>query len=301
MDLQSIINGRIGIGLALIIGRIIPRRIGYKLAELIADRLSAQTQSPMIISARLNQWMVTGQRLSGEELTQAVNQAIRTTAHCQFDLYHNIKQPNNLVRMINISPFLQEVIENIINKKQPMLVVGLHLSNLDIAFLALGTLGIKVFGISIPNPGGGYQWQNEIRNRFGFELMPGSRDAIRVAIERFKQGSTLVMGADRPLPGSKYKPSFFGHPSALPVLHVSLALKLDTPIYISHCTLQKDGKYLLDISEPVYMERKADRYSEIMVNTENILKISQQIISQVPEQWAMYYPVWPDLVDQVPG
>ena len=301
MDLQSIINGRIGIGLALIIGRIIPRRIGYKLAELIADRLSAQTQSPMIISARLNQWMVTGQRLSGEELTKAVNQAIRTTAHCQFDLYHNIKQPNNLVRMINISPFLQEVIENIINKKQPMLVVGLHLSNLDIAFLALGTLGIKVFGISIPNPGGGYQWQNEIRNRFGFELMPGSRDAIRVAIERFKQGSTLVMGADRPLPGSKYKPSFFGHPSALPVLHVSLALKLDTPIYISHCTLQKDGKYLLDISEPVYMERKADRYSEIMVNAENILKISQQIISQVPEQWAMYYPVWPDLVDQVPG
>ena len=49
------------------------------------------------------------------------------------------------------------------------------------------------------------------------------------------------------------------------------------------------------------MERKADRYSEIMVNAENILKISQQIISQVPEQWAMYYPVWPDLVDQVPG
>jgi KDO2-lipid IV(A) lauroyltransferase len=300
MDLQSLINGRIGIGIALIIGSVIPRRIGYKLAELIADRLSAQTQSPMITSARLNQWMVTGQQLAGEELTLAVNHAVRTTAHCQFDLYHNIRQPENLIRMINLTPYCQQVIDNLLNKKEPMLVVGLHLSNLDIAFMALGTLGIKVFGISVPNPGGGYQWQNEIRNRFGFELMPGSREAIRIAMKRFQQGSTLVLGADRPITGSKYKPSFFGHPSSLPVLHVSLALKLDTPLYLSHCTLQEDGKYLLDMSEPIYMERKPDRFSEIMVNAENILEAAEHVISQVPEQWAMYYPVWPDLAEQVP-
>jgi len=38
MDLQSLINGRIGIGIALIIGSVIPRRIGYKLAELMREK-----------------------------------------------------------------------------------------------------------------------------------------------------------------------------------------------------------------------------------------------------------------------
>jgi len=301
MDLQSIINSRYGIGFALFLGKIVPIKLGYSLARGLADRISTRKESPMVKAARLNQWMISGQRLTGEDLDQAVLKIFRFTARCQFDLYHNIKNPTNLKNLIKFTPRAEEIIERCKTPNNPILVVGLHLSNLDVAFLGLGSMGVKAYGISAPNPGGGYQWQNDIRSDYGFEMLPASKGAIREAVSRYKEGYTVITAVDRPIPETKYQPKFFGHHSALPVVHIILALRLNTPVYLAMTTVDVDGKYLTDISPPINIKPYSDRTTTIIRNAESVLEVAESYILKSPHQWAMFYPVWPDLMDKVPG
>lgn len=300
MDLQSIINSRFGIGFGLTLGRIMPTGIGYWLARKMADSIAQRNDSPMVRAARANQWVITGEKLDSQQLDIAVQKTLRSSSRCQFDLYHNINNPDGFKRLMKFSPKIEELIEKSKGGKDGLLVVGLHTSNLDIGFLALGERGVKAFAISVPDPGGGYQWQNDLRESFGFEFMPASKSALREAYHRLDNGGTVVTGIDRPIPDMKYRPMFFGRPASLPVFHVLLALRSNVPIYISSNTLDEDGVYVMQASDAIHMQPRSDRRSEIMYNAEAVLEVAEEFIRKAENQWAMYFPVWPEVLDIIP-
>jgi lauroyl/myristoyl acyltransferase len=43
------------------------------------------------------------------------------------------------------------------------------------------------------------------------------------------------------------------------------------------------------------MEPRNDPREEIIYNTERVLTVAEKFISAHPEQWSMFFPVWPDL------
>jgi lauroyl/myristoyl acyltransferase len=48
------------------------------------------------------------------------------------------------------------------------------------------------------------------------------------------------------------------------------------------------------ISAPTMeLERTGDRQQDLIYNALRVLAVIQQWISETPEQWLMYYPVWP--------
>jgi lauroyl/myristoyl acyltransferase len=46
------------------------------------------------------------------------------------------------------------------------------------------------------------------------------------------------------------------------------------------------------------LERTGDRQQDLICNALRVLAVIQQWISETPEQWLMYYPVWPGDEDQ---
>lgn len=299
MDIQSVINSRFGIGVGLTIGGIIPKNTGYWLTNKIADLLSNRKESMMIRSLRANQWVVRNGLISKEELDSVVKQNLRTNARCQFDLYNNIHKPDVFDKIVKFSPETEELFERIQNKQHGTVVVGVHTSNLDIGFIAISRRKIRVIGISVPQPGGGYSWQNDIRTNLGIKIIPASKQAIRAAYDYLMEAGTVVTGIDRPLEDSKYKPKFFDRPAALPVFHVMMAIKTNSPVYVASNSLVENGDYLLDVKGPYFMKSKNNRYEEIIYNSEMILDIAANFIRNIPDQWAMYYPIWPEVLDQV--
>jgi lauroyl/myristoyl acyltransferase len=299
MDLLSVINSRFGISIGLAIGRLIPNRIGYLLARKIAGSISSREDSAMVRSARLNQWVVSGERLSSDELNQVAEETIANTARFQYDLYHNLYNPPGLLDMMRFTPEAEAVIDRCKEPNEGQLVVGLHMSSLDIAYLSLGLLGVRVYAISVSNPGGGYQMLNDLRKQYGFDLIPASKNAIRQALNLLSEGKTVITGIDRPIPVMKFRPKFFNRPAALPVHHILLAVKSKKPIYIT-ANIFQDGKYLLDTCGPIYMKEFSDRRTETLWNAEAILERAEDFIRKAPQQWSMYYPVWPDIQDLVP-
>ena len=72
------------------------------------------------------------------------------------------------------------------------------------------------------------------------------------------------------------------------------------PIIVFATLKQPDGKYHLLFSDPIEMQPHPDKHTEIILNAEAILQVAEGFIRQDPAQWSMTFPVWPDILDQVP-
>ena len=59
------------------------------------------------------------------------------------------------------------------------------------------------------------------------------------------------------------------------------------------CIRQPDETYILHASDLIEMSKHSDREVELVMNTERVLSIAEGFIHSAPEQWAMFYPVWP--------
>jgi lauroyl/myristoyl acyltransferase len=297
---QDLINGRLGVGLVLWLSRSLPERPGYKLANTAGSWLARQRNLEMVRAVRANQWVLSGCPADTAPLDRVVSDTYTHTARCLYDLYHNLQDISRLYARVDFSPRFAQFLEDRQPPRRGLVVAGVHLSNFDLAIHAVGRRGLQAVALGVANPGSGYQWQNKLRAESGIQILPSSANTFRQAIRHLEDNGTIVTGLDRPLPDSKYKPCFFGRPAALSVMHILLALKANVPIMVTFARLNQEGRYHIDISEPIEMESYPDRRQEIMLNTERVLRVAEEAIRQAPHQWAMFYPVWPEMLLKMP-
>jgi KDO2-lipid IV(A) lauroyltransferase len=302
LSLQSFFNSRQAVRLALGVGRAVPPRAGYPLARFFARRIAGRKSSPMVQAVRANQWVVTGERLTSEQLDEAVVKTFSHTATCLYNLYHNLYDDLAMLRLVRFSPAAENWMELIRKGEAPLVVVGLHLSNFDFILRAAASRGLPVLAIAIARErsASGYAWQNDLRRNAGLEILPASMSAMRTAVQRLKSGGTVLTGMDRPIPDSTHRPKFFGRPAPLPVVHVHLALRAKVPILFAVGIMRDDGIYEITTSDPIHMQPYGDKRTTLLQNAEAVLCVAEEFIKQVPYQWSMFYPVWPEVLPIVP-
>jgi lauroyl/myristoyl acyltransferase len=179
-------------------------------------------------------------------------------------------------------------------------VVAPHLSNFDLAGQAFALRGWPFQVLSYPQPGKGYQWQNQFRSQAGMQVTPMSLVSLRQAKERLKRGGIVLTGMDRPVAGSNYRPKFFGRPAGMPVAYIRLAMETNVPVMVVACQTQPDGSYLVRGSELLWMLPHSNLKAGIETNAERVLKEAEKFICLAPQQWSMTFPVWPEALLEVP-
>ena len=300
MTLQTIINSRIGIGLILAIGKIIPPKLGFKLADWVAKKIASRKESLMVRALRANQWIITGQKLTSEELDEQVLNTFQHIAHVQYDLYHNLDNYQATLDRMVLSPKLVGILNSRREGTEGTLILAPHLSNFDLAGRAMALNGYDIQVLSYPQPHGGYQWQNRLRKEIGIDVSPMSTESLRRAKARLNAGGLVISGLERPLPETNYYPKFFDHPAPVPVFYVRLALQTKCAMMIIACVGTPKEDYILECSDLIYLKPYKNPVLEIVKNAEKVLKVAEPFIRAHPEQWAMSYPVWPFALDQMP-
>jgi lauroyl/myristoyl acyltransferase len=293
LSLQSIINSRFGIGLILGIGKLIPPKIGYKIADWAASKIASRKESQMVQSLRANQWIITGQKLSSEDLDAQVLNTFRHIAHVQYDLYHTLDNHQAILDRMILSPKLVGFLKSRIGGPEGTMIVAPHLSNFDLAGRAMALNGFSIQVLSIPQPHGGYQWQNRLRKNIGMDVSPTSTESLRRAKARLKAGGVVITGLERPIPETNYHPNFFNYPASVPVFYVRLALQTNSAMLVVACVGTPEENYVMECSDLIYLESNSDPLQEIEKNAEIVLRASEPFFRAHPEQWAMTYPVWP--------
>ncbi len=295
MDLQKLTNSRFGVSLGLALGRITPPGLGYRLSALVARRIAARKDSPMVKAVRANQWVARGENLSPAELDEAVCQVFAHAGRCFVDLYHNLQNRQGLLSRVIDNAASQRLIEISQPGGQGCFFVAPHLSNFDIVMLALAYRGLQGQALTYGQPTGGYQIQNNIRAQTGLEITPVSDEAHRKAIARLKAGGLVATGVDRPIRRKAHSLTFFGRPSPLPAGHIRMAMQAGVPVLVGAAHMRPDGLYELLLSEPIPMQSHPDPDEAIRINGEAVLREIEIFIHQAPGQWLMYYPVWPEI------
>ena len=300
MSLQSFINGRFGIGLILTLGKIIPPSIGYPLTEKVSLLLSAQKNSNIVRTARANQWIISERSLSSEKLDAQTRETFRQTSRWLFDFYHNINNYQAIRDRVTLSPKLVKFLTDRLGGDEGTIMVAPHLSNFDFGGRAMVLHGFDIQVLSYPQPHGGYQWQNKLRKDIGMNVTPMSLESMRAAKARLRNGGGVITGMDRPLDRSNYHPRFFGFPAAVPTSYVRMALQTNATVLVIACIGLPEENYRVECSDLIYMEPNDDPVREIEKNAEKVLREAEKFIRAYPSQWAMFYPVWPFALEEMP-
>ena len=301
IDLQQITNSQLGVKLVSLFGRTLPPQIGYRFADLVAGWLAARDQSSLVRGIRVNQWVIRGAGPDKGTLDQAVQETLRNIARGLYSLYHFIHDPKAFHNKVVLNPVAHGLLERSEFGDRGLMVVGVHLSNFDFILQSMCMQGLKAFALTIPDPQGGNRLEYEMRKRTGLKVVPASISAIRDAVKHLQQGGMVLTGMDRPVFDLKLHPIFFGQASSLPTHHIHIAMKAKVPVLVVAARLGIDERYYVSTSKPVEMESGSDNEKTIARNAERVFKEAEVFISQAPEQWCMTLPVWPHLMDTVPG
>jgi len=295
MDVQDFLKSRFSVNFGMILGRIVPVNFGYYLSGIIGKYLAKQKSSPMVNAVRQNQWVVRGRNASPSELDQAVCSVFAHAGRCFIDLYHNFDSQVRTETLVKESAETKQIINLINNPSFGALVVAPHLSNFDFALLGLAVRGLSGQVLSFGTPTGGYKIQNRLRTKTGLDITPINQFSIKKAINYMRNGGFVFTGVDRPVENKDKTLNFFGYPSPLPVGHIRMAIIADVPIIVASASMDSDGYYHIEFSNPIQMQSFKNSEDEIRVNAELILGIFEERIRRHPGQWLMYYPVWPSL------
>lgn len=296
LEARKIINSPLGLNLAYTIGKFTPYQLGHRIAFFAADRISARKDWKMVRAVRSNQWVASGESLDDLALNQLVIDNFRSIGTSIFDYYHNINNPGVSLRMIEPHPYAIHLVQRPEFSDRGLVLAGVHMSNFDMAFQMGGLAGIRALIITLSELDAAYQKQWEMRQKSGLKFLTASSESVKYAINYLRSGGLIITAVDRPDPTSRYHPKFFNHPASMPIHHIFLALKAKVPIVVGALLKQPDDRYHLLFSEPIEMQAHPDRRTEILLNAENIFHVAEDFIRIDTKQWAMTFPVWPDII-----
>ena len=300
MSVTNILNSKISVQFSILIGKYLPKRWGYGFGRMLGSLIGSFQNWDISRNIRLNQFVAQGEKLSRAELVKSSKKILAHAGRCYYDLHHCINQPVALDELVPFTDEMQQFV-NFSKEKQGYMVVAPHLSNFDLVVARLVRGGFKGKVLSQPNPGSGYLLQNDIRKSYGMDLTPLGSPGVEAAMVTYlKDGGVVATGIDRPLPTRKKKHfvNFFGKPSPLPLGYITTALAADVPIIAVTAYMTPDGKYGFKHSNPILLKKYSNKLDSILLNAEMILQEIETFIRMVPDQWLMYYPVWPDLAER---
>ena len=294
MRFQDLTSNPNVIRLGLFIGRHMPHCVGHAIARGGASFI-AYTKPEIYWTVRANLQQVMEPEMEDKALHRLVRRVFYHAGQCYYDHFHAFTHGDDAVReMIHIT---EEDLANLAKAqshgKGTMFVTG-HLSNFDLAALALVLQGIEFQGLSLRDPIEGFKVLNLLRTEGGVKTTPVAVASLRDAIRRLRAGGMVGTGVDRPIGQGDEPLEFFGKMALLPTGHIRLALKTDAIIVIGYCEFDANDGYRLRIGPPMELIRTGDRQHDVQVNSQRVLMLLEKAIRTHPDQWLLFVPVWPD-------
>jgi lauroyl/myristoyl acyltransferase len=297
VNLQHFLTTGTGTRLTIRLSRLLPRRLGHSLIRIITGFV-ARRDSQMTKTVRSNLSVVLDTMPTDEHLDPIVHEVLYQSASGTFDFFRALgASVEENRRLVDMSQGIWDVLDPGWREGRGLLVVAPHLGTQDLGGIgfAAGSRSHEVQVLSYALPPSGYELVNDLRATEGLILTPSGGDALRQAAERLRSGGIVFTSLDRPPPRGKRAQTteFFGKPARLWDGFARLAASTDSILQIIWVERLPDRRYRLNLVrqlDPRTMDG-ADPAASLWKAT---LKEAETIIREHPDQWLMFFPVWPE-------
>jgi len=284
----------VGLRLADLVARLLPRGAAYGLADLIGwswYRLGSQRRA--LVSANLARISAaTGRPTSGPTFRRLVRQAFVEHARYYLEMLRIPHRSTEEVgRMVTTDEW--ERWEPLL--REGAVVATLHLGNPEPygAFVAAeGLHGVAPVEEIRPRALFEFLFARRAIGR-GIRVVPLSQ-ARRALMEELRGGGIAVLVADRNLAGRGHPTMLFGAAASLPTGPASLALISGKPLMVAACRRLGPERFRVH-AWLIEVELSGDRRADVAALTEAVARRMEEAIGEAPEQWfAAFQPIWDD-------
>jgi len=290
MALVDLINSWFGSFAGVLIGRLLPTRQAYRLADALTASIGKDDDSDIIQTLRRNQALVRDCDPADPAMLDAARMVLHNVGRGYADWFKTIYAPRReVIARCEIDDNVFETIEQCLQEERGLIFVGPHMSSFNMFLMSLGAQDVDGQVLTYPQPRAGYRIDNAIRRRFGFEITPISFESLRHAMNRLRGGGFVLTAVDRPDVGGEPL-TFFGRKVRLPVGHARLALKTGSRMLVGTCQLVRTGHYHVK-AEPVDTSGMSETSDPVQHIAQRALDVIQRYIEQRPEEWMMFLPI----------
>lgn len=292
MRLQDFFSSRIVTQGGIRLAQVMPRWAGYGLVRFAAA-LIARTQPELYHVVQANLRQVLGPSATPEELADKTQAVFAHAGQTYYDFFHALDfEADQIAREITVPPEMVAMVRDEMAQGHGCLLLGAHISNFDLGILALGTHGLPIQALSLPDPNEGFTILNRLRAKWGLEVTPISSQSLRQAIRRLKEGGLVLTGFDRPIPDDQHLIPFFGRPAYFALGPARLAVMTRAKVFMGCCHYEAGQGYVMH-AQPIEMVYTGNRQNDIETNACRMAEVLEGYVRQHPEQWLMFHPFWP--------
>jgi KDO2-lipid IV(A) lauroyltransferase len=294
MRFQDFFSTRLVTRLGLFLAKHMPRRVGYGSAQMTAHMI-ARRKPEVYWTVRGNLRQIIGWDADKSVLDEMTHQVFAHAGQTYYDFFHAIGQPPEiLAQAVHIPESLFMHINSGMAQGRGVLLLGMHMSNFDLVMLIFGAHGLPSQVLTVADPQAGFYVLNRLRVKAGFEVTPITPESLRAAVRRLRNGGLVITAGDRPVLKDRELITFFGRPAYLPLGPARLAMMSEATVLMGGCHYDSHDGYVLHITGPIEMVRTGDWRRDILANTRRLSTILEGYVRAHPEQWMMFYPLWPE-------
>lgn len=295
MNFQQFATTGFGSRLWMTLARRLPTGAAHALARMVTGVLYRRKGASLYRILYANQAGVLGPEATPEQLDRAVKAVLAHAGMTNIDLMQvDARGEETVRRAVTWPPEFWANAAAATGSGRGVLICGCHLSNFNLAFLAYALEGFPVQTLSAAMTAPGFRLLSGLRARGVVEETPVDGPSLRQAITRLRNGGAVAIGVDWPYGAGDDEPiEFFGRPSLLPTGYIRLALSANALVLPLACRWFPETGYHAITAPLIEMERTGDRAADVHHNARRVLEVAERWISESPDQWLMYHPVWP--------
>lgn len=295
MNVQQFLTSDLGTRLWMSLGRSLPPGPAHALINAGVGIVARRRNSRVYRVVYDNQAHVLGPDAGPAQIDANVRSVLAHGARSSYDLMRALSQGEAVARdALDFTAETWKSINDALAQGRGVLVCGSHLSAFNLGMLSFSLRGIPVQILSRAQPAGGFKLMTDLRDQGLLEETPIDGPSLRKAFQRLRAGGVVGTAVDWPEAADPdLRLPFFGAPASLPTGHIRIALSTDSVLFPISARWSPERGYF-SISEPAMdVERTGDRQYDMAHNALRVLAVIERWITETPEQWLMYYPVWP--------
>lgn len=277
--------------IATALSRFVPPRLGYWLASLIGGLVFYLSSS--VRGAVMDNMHHVLPRSAPHERRSLARKVIRNHLKNYYDIVRlaHIK-PEEVRAMISSIEGLEHL-EAANKAGKGVLVTGGHIGNFSVVAQLAAVLGYKAAIVAEDiQPEKLYNYVNNLRGRFGLEMIKIGAAQVRHIFKFLRTGGTLMLAGDRDVTDNGLPVQFFDAPADLPSGPVVLSMRMKVPLLPCLTLRQPNNKSILIIYPPMQWEITGDNELDEKVNHRKLVKVLEDMIRRAPDQWVVLQRVW---------